>query len=149
MSNRNLITSAIINSLKRIDGRTSPYNASYEFKTDVRENVYKGFVYIDEINDFPSIYVTSGSEQRIYNTNKLTEAVVSTAIRCYIYGADSQQQVDNIISDVEHVIYSYKLDTTLQIQDITIKEILTDSGLLEPYGMAEIFLTTRFEIFDN
>jgi hypothetical protein len=149
MSNRSLINSAIINSLKRIDGRTSPYVPSYEFKTDLHENVYKGLVYIDEINDFPSIYVTSGLEERIYNTSKLTEAVVSTAIRCYIYGEDSQQQVNDIISDVEHVIYASKFDTSLQLQNITIKEILTDSGLLEPYGMAEIFLTTRFEIFDN
>ena len=149
MSNRNLINNAIIACLKKIDGRTSPYSADYEFKTDLHENAYRGFVFIDEINDFPSVYVTSGQEQRIYHTSGLTESVVSSAIRCYIYGPDPQIQVSNIISDIEHVIYSSKFDTTLQIQDITIKEILTDSGLLEPYGMAVIFLTIRFEIFDN
>jgi len=149
MSNRNLINDAIIACLKKIDGRTSPYSPDYEFKTNLNENVYRGFVFIDEINDFPSVYVTSGQEERIYHTNNLTESIVSSALRCYIYGPDSQNQVDNIISDIEHVIYSSNFDTTLQIQDITIKEILTDSGLLEPYGMAEIFLTVRFEIFDN
>lgn len=149
MSNRNLITDAIIACLKKIDGRTSPYSPDYEFKTNLHENVHRGLKYIDEINDFPSVYVSSNLEERIYHTNNLTESVVSSALRCYIYGPDSQNQVDNIISDIEHVIYSSNFDTTLQIQDITIKEILTDSGLLEPYGMAEIFLTVRFEIFDN
>jgi hypothetical protein len=150
MSNRKLITNAIVAALKQINKSTSPYNAGYEFKTDVHNNVYgSGFKYIDEINDFPSIYVVSGMERRIYQTNQLTESLVKTAIRCYVYGEDAQQQTNDIIQDIEHVIYNMKPDVGLLIQDITVNEILTDSGLLEPYGMAEIFLNTRFEIYNN
>lgn len=149
MSNRKLISDQLISYLRQIDGSTSPYSSSYEFKTDLHRNAYRGFRFIDEINDFPSIYVTSGLEQRIYNTNRLTESIVTVTVRCYVYGEDPQQQLSELIEDVEHVIYNSSFDTQIQVQDITIKQILTDSGLLEPYGMAEIFLNVRFEIFDN
>jgi hypothetical protein len=150
MSNRKLITNSIVADLKKINKSTSPYNYSYEFKTDLHNNVYdSGYKYIDEINDFPSVYVVSGLERRIYQTKQLTESLVRTAIRCYVYGDDAQQQTNDIIQDIEHVIYNMKPDVGLLIQDITVKEILTDSGLLEPYGMAEIFLNTRFEIYNN
>ena len=149
MSNRRLITDELLLCLQKIDGGPSPYSAGYDFKSDIHTNAYKGFKFIDEVNDFPSVYVTSGLEQRVYNTNKLTESIVTTTLRCYVYGQDPQTQLSNIIEDIEHVVYNAKFDTQIQVQDITIKEILTDSGLLEPYGMAEIFLNIRFEIFDN
>jgi hypothetical protein len=149
MSNRRLITDEIVRCLRQINGSSSPYSPYYEFKSDLHQNVYKGFRFIDEINDFPSVYITSGLEQRIYNTKELTESIVTTTVRCYVYGQDPQQQLSDIVQDIEHVVYNFKFDTKIQVQDITIKEILTDSGLLEPYGMAEIFLNTRFEIFDN
>lgn len=149
MSNRKLISDQLVSYLRQIDGSTSPYSSSYEFKIDLHRNAYRGFRFIDEINDFPSIYVTSGLEQRIYNTNRLTESVVTVTVRCYVYGEEPQQQLSDLIEDVEHVIYNSSFDTQIQVQDITIKQILTDSGLLEPYGMAEIFLNVRFEIFDN
>lgn len=149
MSNRRLIGNELVECLKKINNSTSPYSPSYEFKSDLHNNVFRGYKFIDEINDFPSVYITSGLEQRVYNTNKLTEAFVNTTLRCYVYGQDPQHQLSDLIQDIEHVIYNIKLSTEILLQDITIKEIVTDSGLLEPYGMAEIFLNIRFEIFDN
>jgi hypothetical protein len=149
MSNRRLITDSIVAALKRIDGTSSPYIASYEFKTDIHENAYRGLKFIDEINDFPSIYVTSGLEQRIYQTKLLTEGIVTTTLRGYVYGEDAQKQINDLVQDIEHVIYNMTFDSYIQVQDVTVQEILTDSGLLEPYGMAEIFLNIRFEILNN
>jgi hypothetical protein len=147
MSNRTRINDLLVTSLKQIDGRSSPYEATYNFKTDLRENVYRGLRFLDEINDFPSIYITSGRETRKFNTNNNTEARVETTLRCYIYGDDPVNQINDLILDVEHVIYNLKFDSSLQLFDINIITVLTDSGLLHPYGMAEIFLSTRFEIF--
>jgi hypothetical protein len=149
MSNRRLIGDKLAESLRKINRSTSPYDPSYEFKTDIHMNAYRGYKFIDEINDFPSIYLTSGLEQRVYNTTNLTEAFVGVTLRCYVYGDDAQEQLSELIKDIEHIIYNIKFDTEILLQDITIKEIVTDSGLLEPYGMAEIFLNVRFEIFDN
>ncbi len=149
MSNRRLIVDEIVRNLKKIDGRTSPYNPEYQFNNDIHGNAYRGLRFIDEINDFPSLYLTSGLEQRIYQSKGLTESVVSLTIRCYVYGEEPQQQLSYLIQDIEHIVYNMTLNLDLQTQDISVKEILTDSGLLEPYGMAEIFLNMRFEILNN
>jgi hypothetical protein len=147
MSNRSQINDLLVRELKRINARVSPYDATYNFKTSVHENVYRGMKYLDEINDFPSIYVTSGREVRKFNTNNNVEARIETTLRGYMHGDDVVNQINDLIQDVEHVIYNLTFDPSLQVFDISIITVLTDSGLLRPYGMAEIFLSTRFEIF--
>ena len=147
MSNRSQINDLLVSELNNINGRVSPYDAAYSFKTSIHGNVYRGLKYLDEINDFQSIYVTSGREVRKFNTNNNTESRVETTLRCYMYGDDVVNQINDLIQDVEHVIYNLTFDPSLQVFDISIITILTDSGLLRPYGMVEIFLSTRFEIF--
>lgn len=144
MSNRTDINNYIVEQLKQIDGYS--YLKDYQFKTDVHLNVYVGTKFLDEINDFPSIYSVSPEETRIYNTMGTSEAFVTTILKLYVYSDDSIEDLKNLIEDVTQVIYSLTPPLDLQVKDITIKEINLDSGLLQPYGMAEIFLTTRFEI---
>jgi hypothetical protein len=148
MSNRSQINNALVELLKQIDGSVSPYDSTYIFATNLHNNVYKGLKYYDEINDFPSLYITSPSEYRTYNTAEFTEATVASVIRAYVKGDNTNELTNNIVNDIEHIIYNMKLSVELSVQDITITEIKTDSGLLKPYGIAEIFLSTRFEIFN-
>lgn len=149
MSNRTSIINALIHNLKRIDGRTSPFDANYEFKSNLNENVFRGLRFIDEVNDFPSVFVTNGIETRTYQTQGLTEAEIQSVARCYAYSDDTKTQLEAIAQDIEHVIYSGTLDIELSVQDITITQIIQDSGLLQPYGIVEIFFSIRFEIFNN
>lgn len=146
MSNRTKITNHIVEQLRKIDGYSSPFSKDYTFMSDVRTNIYRGVKYIDEINDFPSLYVTSNVEERKYQTNGNTEAIVFTVIRCYVMGDQPELQLSNIFQDIEHVLYNMQVPNEFTSLDITIDTTLTDSGLLEPYGMAEIFLSSRFEI---
>lgn len=148
MSNRTKITQKLISSLQEINGLASKYSGSYSFKTDLHTNVYSGLKFIDEINDFPSIYVVSPKETRKYNTRGTTEAEVSTQLRCYLYGDDSETQAQNLIDDIEHVIYSIRFDNSFEVKDIIITNVLRDNGLLKPYGMVEVFLSTRFEMLN-
>jgi hypothetical protein len=144
MSNRTDINNYIVEQLKQIDGYS--YLRNYKFKSDVHLNVYIGTKFLDEINDFPSIYSVSPEENRIYNTIGTSEAFVTTILKLYVYSDNSIEDLKNLIEDITQVIYSLTPPLDLQVKDITIKEINLDSGLLQPYGMAEIFLTTRFEI---
>lgn len=146
MSNRTNINNFLISQLRRIDGSVSPFDSSYYFLSNLHENVYSGFKYIDEINDFPSLFLVSPKEIRKYNTNHNTESIVTTTIRYYVYGDDLETQLSNIFQDVEHIVYNMSLSTEFKSLDITIEKFITDSGLLKPYGMAEIFLSSRFEI---
>lgn len=148
MSNRTKINKKVIDSLRQINGLASPYSADYDFKTDLHENVYSGLKYIDEINDFPSIYVVSPKEIRTYHTNGNTQGTVQTALRCYLYSEELEQDSQNLIDDIEHVLYSIRFSTDIQVKDLTITNILRDNGLLKPYAMVEVFLETRFEILD-
>lgn len=146
MSNRTKITNYLVEQLKKIDGRSSPFLADYVFLTNLHGNAYRGVKYIDEINDFPCLYATSNVERRIYQTNGNTEGIVASVIRCYVYGDDTEVQLSNIFQDIEHILYNMQVPNEFTSLDITIDSLLTDSGLLEPYGMAEIFLSSRFEI---
>jgi hypothetical protein len=97
--------------------------------------------FLDEVNDFPSIYVSAGTENRDFNSQNLTTATLDATIRIYIYGEDdAQSQVDNLLQDVEHVIYSLGDNSNRGILDITISNISTDEGLVTPYGLGEIEL---------
>lgn len=146
MSNRTLINSFIIDQLKYINKLVSPFDNSYTFKSDLHTNVFSRLKFIDEINDFPSVYVSSPNEYRKYNTAGNSEALVVTILRVYVYCDEPASELDNIIQDIDHVIYNLRVDTNLKSLDITITDTTTDSGLLAPYGMAEIFLSSRFEI---
>lgn len=149
MSNRTAITDLLVSSLQNINGSTSPFDSSYTFNTNLHNNVYRGFKFIDEINDFPSLYIVSEIEYRIYNTALFTEAVVESVIRCYLHDEDAAVTINGLVQDIEHIIYSIPAHPELKLQDITMSNIITDKGLLHPYGMAEIFLNSRFEIFTN
>ena len=148
MSNRSKINQKIIDALTEINGLASPYSSDYEFKTDLHENVYSGIRYIHEINDFPVIYVVSPTETRTYNTNGSTQGTIQTNLRCYLYSEDLEQDSQNLIDDIEHVLYSIRFNTDIQVKDLTITNIKRDNGLLKPYAMVEVFLATSFEILD-
>ncbi len=132
--------------LKRIDGSVSPFDSSYRFLSDLHENVYSGFKYIDEINDFPTMFATSPKETRKYNTHLNTEAIVTSVLRYYVYSDDAETKLSDIFQDVEHIVYNMRVPNQYKSLDIVIDNFITDSGLLKPYGMAEIFLSSRFEI---
>lgn len=146
MSNRSLITDSLVTSLKEINGSTSSFDSSYKFNVNLYSNVYRGLKFIDEINDYPCIYVTSPLETREYNTRGTTIAKVDTQLRCYIYGEDTEQQEQDLIDDVEHVIENLTFTTDLQVLDIKIDTIIRDNGIFKPYGLIEIFLNNRFEL---
>lgn len=140
-SRRKEIIEFIVTQLKEIDGAASGFDASYTYNTNVFNNVFRKLKFLDEVNDFPSIYISAGTENRDFNSQNLTTATLDATIRIYIYGEDdAQSQVDNLLQDVEHVIYSLGDNSNRGILDITISNISTDEGLVTPYGLGEIEL---------
>lgn len=149
MSQRRNIVNYIIDNLKLIDGSISSLDRTYRFHTDLHTNVYRGFKGIDEINDFPSIYVVAGNETRNYNTKDITLSNLPIIIRIYTYTEEEElvnNYTGNIIQDIEHVIYNLPSNFDLQIQDIQIQTINSDEGLLAPYGIVEVQLQASYEV---
>jgi len=144
MSIRKEITTRIITELKLINGQVSSFDSSYTYNSNLFGNVDRGFKFFDSINDFPSVYIVAGRETRTYNSQEFTEAGLPITLRIYHKSSDVQNELQNVIDDIEHVIYNLTDSPILGIEDITIDAISTDEGLLEPYGFGEIILSVQY-----
>ena len=147
VSRRKEITDLIITELKKINAGESTFNSSYTYNTNLFNNVFRGMTFLDEVNDFPALYVVAGTESRTFNSNNLTTATLDITLRLYVYGQDNSQQLaDESVQDVEHVIYHIGDNPAKGLLDITIDSISTDEGLAAPYGLAEIALIVNYRI---
>jgi len=146
-SRRKEIVEYIVTQLKQIDGETSGFNPSYTYFNNLFNNVFRKLKFLDEVNDFPSIYVSAGTEIRDFNSKSLTVGTLDVTIRAYVFGEDNSQNLsDSLVQDIEHVIYSLGDNPDKGILDITIDNISTDEGLATPYGLAEVELTIVYRI---
>ena len=148
MANRRTeIVDLLVTNLKNIDGVTSSYNASYTYTQNLFDNVYRKIKFLDEVNDFPALYLSAGTEIRNFNSLSLTVATLDVTIRAYVYGEDNSQSLaDDLVQDIEHVIYSLGDNPDKGILDITIDSISIDEGLAAPYGLAEVELTVVYRL---
>ena len=148
MANRRTeIVDLLVTNLKNIDGGTSSYNASYTYTQNLFNNVYRKIKFLDEVNDFPALYLSAGTEIRNFNSLSLTVATLDVTIRAYVFGEDNSQSLaDDLVQDVEHVIYSLGDNPDKGILDITIDSISIDEGLAAPYGLAEVELTIVYRL---
>ena len=146
-SRRTEIIDFLVTRLKEIDGEASPFDSSYTFNTNLFNNVFRKLKFLDEVNDFPSLYIAAGTEIRDFNSKSLTVATLDVTIRAYVYGEDNSQSLaDDLVQDIEHVIYSIGDNSDKGILDITIESISTDEGLAIPYGLAEAQLTVVYRL---
>ena len=146
-SRRTEIVDVLVTSLKNIDGAVSNYNASYTFTQNLFNNVFRKIKFLDEVNDFPALYLSAGTEIRDFNSLSLTVATLDVTIRAYVYGEDNSQSLaDDLVQDIEHVIYSLGDNPEKGILDITIDSISIDEGLATPYGLAEVELTVVYRL---
>lgn len=144
---RKEIVNFLVTQLKEIDGDVSPFDADYTFTQNLFNNVFRQIKFIDEVNDFPSIYLSAGTEIRNFHTENLTVATLPVMIRIYVYGEDNSQTLaDNLVQDIEHVIYSIADHSDMGIMDIIIANITQDEGLARPYGIAEIELSAVYRL---
>ena len=148
-SRRTDIIDFLVTNLKEIDGVQSGFDSSYTYTTNIFNNVYRKIKFLDEVNDFPALYLNAGTEIRDFNTKSLTVATLDVTIRAYVFGEDdAQTKVDDLIQDIEHVIYNFGDNSDKGIFDIQIDNITADEGLIEPYGLAEIVLTIQYRLED-
>lgn len=144
-SKRRQITNYIIQQLKRID---LSLDSSYQFKTNVFNNVFRGAENLENINDFPSLYVYAGPELYTYNTVGNTVGQLTLLIRCYLRNGDRHQlhlDEGNLIEDIDHIIYTMNTDI-YSIMDIGVTMVDTSQGLLDDYSVIEIKIEITYEL---
>lgn len=144
MSKRTSIVKALVEKLKAIDG-------TYPYKTNLFDNAYAKLKFWDEIQDFPAIYVTPGTEQREYLPGEFKWGYLGIAIKVYVRGDDAPDQLEALLDDIELVIDNnrtliYDVDNNYETTEVLIQSIVTDEGLLTPYGVGEVNLQVRYAI---
>ena len=144
MSRRTSIVKALVAKLKTIDGSGS-------YKTNLYEAAFPFLKFWDEVNNFPSIYATAGSESREYMPSAFTWGYLGISLKIYTKGEDAQQLLEDLLEDVETTIDAnrvlvYDADKGYETTEILIASITTDEGLLAPYAVGEINLQVRYAI---
>lgn len=145
MSKRNSITKALAEKLKTIDG-TAPYTSN------LYDNSYAKLKFWDEIQDFPAVYLVPGTELREYHPADFTWCYLNIAVKVYVKDQDDPQfELETLLHDLETCINDnrvlvYDQANSLETTEILIQSIMTDEGLLVPYGVGEINLQVRYAL---
>jgi hypothetical protein len=144
MSARSSIVKALVEKLKLING-IAPYN------TDLSTNAFAALKFWDEVLDFPCVYAVQGSETRDYLPADFTWGYLNISLKVYVKDEDPQQKLEYLLEDIETVINAnrvlvYNTDTNARTTEILITSIVTDEGLLVPYGVGEINLQVRYQV---
>lgn len=144
MSRRKSIANALVEKLKLIDGSGS-------YQSNIFGNAFPKLVFWDQCTDFPSIFVVTGQETREYQPGAFTWGYLNISLKVYVQGEDPQQLLEDLLEDVENVIdanrqLTYDVTNSLATTEIDITSIVTDEGLLEPYGVGEINILVRYQV---
>ena len=145
MSKRNSIAKALATKIKLING-TAPYT------TNLFNNSYAKLKFWDEIQDFPSVYIVPGTEVREYHPADFAWCYLNLSLKVYVRDQDdAQSQLEILLHDLETCINKnrvlvYDQDSSLETTEILIQSIMTDEGLLVPYGVGEINLQVRYAL---
>jgi len=145
MSLRTSIAKALAEKLKEI----KPENG---YITDLWGKVEPKLKFWDECNQFPAIYMSTGSETREYLPSNFKWGFLSISLKVYVKGEDPAQQLEDLLEDVEKCIDNNRTlvyDSTkpgAQTTEILINSIVTDEGLLEPYGVGEVNIVVQYPV---
>ena len=146
MTKRRQIIQALADKINVTINGVNPY------QTNLQNQCFAKLKFWDEVNDFPSVYITPGSETRDYQLSNFAWGMLGVSLKVYCKGEDdSQEQLEQLLSDLEICIDAnrqlvYDSTTGYETTEILIASITTDEGLLSPYAVGEINLQVRYQI---
>ena len=145
MTKRVQIVKALAEVFKTIDG-TAPY------VTNLQGLSFAKLKFWDEINDFPSVYLSPGTETRDYQLSGFAWGMLGVCVKVYCKDEDlAQEQLEQLLGDIETCVdlnrrLVYDTTNNYETAEILIDSITTDEGLLAPYAVGEINLQVRYQI---
>lgn len=143
MSARAKIVDALVAKLKDI-------NTSNGYNTDLFDSVISKHKFWDEVNQFPTLCVVGGQEEREYKPSNFTWGFYNICIKVYVKdGDDPAILLENLISDIEVIVKNnirLEYDTNKCIADMKVVTIITDEGLLYPYGVGEVNISVQYQV---
>jgi len=144
MSRRTSIVKALVEKLKLIDGE-APYHINLYGNADNKLKFW------DEINQFPAVYATPGNEIREYHPAEFTWGFLNICLKIYTKGDNCQEDLEALLEDCEKCVDAnrvlvYDTENNYETTEILVQSIITDEGLLAPFGVGEINLQVRYQV---
>lgn len=138
---------SIVKALATEFGKISVANG---YNTNVAQS--KPFIkFWDEIVDFPAIYLGIGPESREYHPGGFKWGFLGIPVKLYVKGEYASDKLELLLQDAERVIdasrsLAYDTAPGATITEIRISNIMTDEGLLQPYGIGEINIIVQYPV---
>ena len=138
------IVNALVDKFKLING-------NFPYRSNLYNNVQPKFLFWDEVQDFPAVHVSAGSETRDYQGGGYKDRFMTVTIRVYVQEENANLALEKLFEDIETVIednsslsYTDQDDKAQKVQQLTIVSLDTDEGALEPLGVGEIVCEVRY-----
>lgn len=143
MTRRTDILEALVAVIKEIDG-SSPYSSN------LYKNVKPKMIFWDEVNQYPLVCLTAGTEIREYLPGNFKWGYLDINIRIYTKGDNSKQQLEDIFSDIEYVLdnnqnLAFGENGSRECTDIRLLSISDDEGLLAPQSVGEMLVQVQYD----
>ena len=120
------------------------------YTSNIYNNAIAKQIFWDEVNTYPLIAVTAGSESREYLPGAFKWAFLEINIKIYVEDQDDPQSIlEQFLEDIETLIdanNNLTYDTGKTTEEILIFLISTDEGVLDPLGVGEINLQVRYDV---
>ena len=145
MSSRSAIVESLVTLIKTIDGKDT-------FNLDLYDNVLGKLVFWDEINDYPTVCVSAGQEQREYLPGGFKWGYLGVSIKIYVQSDEQPlNELEAVLEDIEGLLdannhLEYDSVGPKNITDIRVVSIVTDEGLLAPDGVGELNIVVQYEV---
>jgi len=140
---RSAILNAMAELFEKIDGGDG-------YKQDLSGAIEPRMKFWDEVESFPCLHMSSGTETREYYGGGQKWRFLTVTIRVYVNADDPITELEELLEDVETVLddagqFDYRTTTgTQQVTQVTIVSISTDEGALQPLGVGEMIVEIRY-----
>ena len=140
---RSQLLAALVDKLKDIDG-------SGDYRTNLAKQVFPTMKFWDEIDTFPAVHLSAGTETRQYYGGGQKWRFLQITLRGYVNQEDPIEGLCLLLEDIEYVLDEHPQFTYLDsygtagVAQITVLSIDTDEGVLAPLGIGEMIIEVRY-----
>ena len=116
----------------------------------VANNVHKRYLYLNEVNDWPTITFIPQGEVRVSRGAGARQGIIDLCLRGYIYdGDDPLGEAETFGMQIDDAVETFRdSNRALEVEEARVLEFRTDEGLFHPYGMADLTIQILYEVED-
>ena len=97
--------------------------------------------YITDVTTFPSITVLRPDTERLHTSSGAILKTMRTKIRGYVRDEHPTAKAELLARQIEYELQTIKTDV---FDSIKVVSVMTDDGILRPYGMCELGIEVQW-----